>query len=194
MMRRRAVLLAFFAALLLPLGAIPARADINLFGDYYSNIPRAVAQGDAATVQRLLADGISPQQLDENNRTGLHLAAMTGNLQIFALLMKAGAKLDVRDPVGNTPLHYAADRGNTEMVKLMLALRAPIDAENKAGATPLMLAASRGNIEVAQLLLSGGASPTKTDFTGHDALSYARDSHKASLVQVIERAAATGKR
>lgn len=191
-MTRRFVLLAFVALPVL-LGARPARADLSLFGDYYDNIPRAVAAGDARAVQRLLADGTTAQQVDENNRTGLHIAALTGNLQIFAILVKAGAKLDVQDPLGNTPLHYAAVSGQIEMVRLMLALHAPIDAQNKQGLTPLMMAAARGNVEIVQALLESGASARKSDFTGRDAISWARDSRKPNLVSIIERAAAKGK-
>ena len=193
MTRRRLVLLTL-AAIGLALRAAPVRADLDIFGGYYDNIPRAVAQGDAATVQALLAKGINPQQLDEHNRTGLHVAALTGNLQIFAMLVKAGARLDTPDPLGNTALHYAAERNQIEMVKLMLALHAPIDAENKGGITPLMLAASRGNYDVVQALLGAGASPTKVDYTGRDAVSWARESRKANIAQMIEHAAATTKR
>jgi hypothetical protein len=192
MMRRLALLLSVIALLPL-LAAGRARADLNLFGDYWDNIPRAVEKGDAGTVQRLLADGINPQQLDEKDRTGLIVAALTGNLQIFAILMKAGARLDVPDPLGNTALHYAADRGRTEMVKLMLALHAPVDAENRNGQTPLMMAASHGNAEIVQALLAAGANPKKDDYTGRDAVGWAREGHKASVVQMLERAAA-GKR
>lgn len=189
-MRRTAPLLALAAALPAIFGAaVPARADLNLFGDYYSNIPRAVEKGDAPTVQRLLADGVNPQQLDEKDRTGLIVAALTGNLQIFAMLMKAGARLDIPDPLGNTPLHYAADRNRAEMVKLMLALHAPIDAENKGGITPLMMAASHGNVEVVEMLLAAGANPKKNDYTGRDALGWARDSRKPNVVNAIEHAA-----
>lgn len=194
MTRRLVPLLALVTALSSLLVTSPARADLDIFGGYYDNIPRAVAKGDAATVQRLLADGVNPQQVDENNRTGLHVAALTSNLQMFALLVKAGAKLDVKDPLGNTPLHYAADRNETEMVRLMVALHAPVDAENRGGLTPLMVAASRGNVEVVQALLAAGASPTKLDYTGRDALSWASESHKPSIVQAIQRAAATTKR
>ena len=192
-MTRRSALLALAAFLPVLFGAASARADLSLFGDYYDNIPRAVAKGDVGAVQRLLADGTTPQQVDENNRTGLHVAAITGNLQIFAMLVKAGAKLDAQDPLGNTPLHYAAAGGQIEMVRLMLALHAPIDAQNKQGLTPLMMAASRGNVEVVETLLASGASPKKTDFTGRDAVGWARDSRKPNVVSMIERAAAKGK-
>lgn len=189
-MTRRRVVLPLALAVLAPVLFAPARADFSLFGDYYDNIPRAVAKGDVAAVQRLLADGTTPQQVDENDRTGLHIAAITGNLQIFALLVKAGAHLDAQDPLGNTPLHYAAAGNQIEMVRLMLALHAQIDPQNKQGLTPLMMAAAHGNVEVVQTLLEAGASASKTDFTGRDAVGWARDSRKPNLVSIIERAAA----
>jgi len=42
-------------------------------------------------------------------------------------------------------------------------------------------------------LLAKGANPSKTDFTGRDAVGWAGDSHRPVVVQALQRAAA-GKR
>jgi ankyrin repeat protein len=110
-------------------------------------------------------------------------------MRIFAILVKAGARINAKDRVGNTPLHYAADRNQIEMVKLLLGLKATVDAENKQGMTPLMIGAARGNVEVVQALLSGGANAAKADFTGRDAAGWALESHKPSLIATLKRAA-----
>jgi len=153
-------------------------AQITPFGGYWDNVARAAHQNDAALVRSLVAGDGNPNQTDEDGRTGLHYAAISGNLQIIAILIKASAKLDIKDKLGNTPLHMAADNNQVEAAKLLLDVGAPVDAENKNGMTPLMTAASRGNVDIVQALLNKGASVTKTDFTGRDAAGWAAESHR----------------
>jgi ankyrin repeat protein len=169
------------------LGSV-AHADVNIFGGYWENVARAARLNDAAQVRSLLANDGNPNQTDDEARAGLHYAAINGNLTIIAILLKAKAKLDVKDKLGNTPLHLAADRDQLEAAKLLLDVGAPVDAENKNGMTPLMMAASRGNIDVVMALLAKGASVTKTDFTGRDAAGWALESNRPAVVQAIKRA------
>jgi ankyrin repeat protein len=187
-MSRRLTAVLGLALGLLTAGAGGARADINIFGDYYSNVARAARQNDAATVNHLLAGGANPNQVDEEQRAGLIYAAMNGNLQIIAILIKGGAKPDVKDKLGNTPLHWAVDRNQTEAAQLLLDVGAAVDPENKNGMTPLMIAASRGNLDAVRALLAKGASVTKTDYTGRDAAGWAAQSRRPAVVQAIKRA------
>lgn len=170
-----------------------AQADFNPFNVYYDNIARAAAENDANKVRELVTGGANPNQTDDETRTGLHIAAIRGNLSIAAILIKAKARLDITDKLGNTPLHYAADRNQGEMVKLLLEAGASPDPVNRDGVTPLMMAAARGNLEIVSALLAKGASPNKTDFTGRDALGWAADSHRPVVTQALQRAA-TSKR
>jgi ankyrin repeat protein len=179
-----AVALALFAA------AAGARADIGLFGSYWDNVARAVAQNDAYKVLQLVGSGNDPNEVDDVGRTGLQLAAINGNLQIAAILIKASAHLDLKDRLGNTALHYAADRNHIEMAQLLLDAGAAVDPENKNGMTPLMIAASHGDIAIVEALLGKGANARKTDFTGRDSLSWAVDSHRPAVVKALQRAAA----
>lgn len=165
-----------------------AHADVSIFGGYWENVARAASQNDAARVRSLVANDGNPNQTDSEARTGLHYAAMNGNITIIAILIKASAKLDPKDNLGNTPLHLAADRNQVEAARLLIDVGAPIDAENKSGMTPLMIAANRGNLDVVQALLAKGASVNKTDFTGRDAAGWALESHRPAVVQAIKRA------
>jgi uncharacterized protein len=177
-----------FAVLSITAVSWVADAQINPFGGFFENIARAARQDDVAQVRSLVANDSNPNQTDEELRTGMHYAAMNGNLTIIAILVKARAKLDPKDKLGDTPLHLAADRNQAEAAKLLLDVGAPVDPENKNGMTPLMMAASRGNIEIVQALLAKGASVTKTDFTGRDAAGWATESHRPAVVQAIKRA------
>lgn len=167
-----------------------ARADVSLFGSYYDNVARAAGFNDPGKVRQLVGSGNSPNEVDDSGRTGLQIAATNGNLQIAAILIKADARLDVKDRLGNTALHYATDRNHVEMVQLLLDVGAVVDPENKNGMTPLMIAASRGNAAIVQALLAKGANPRKTDFTGRDAVGWAAESHRPAVVQMLQRAVA----
>ena len=177
----------FAIVLLLALvAAVGARADVNPFSGYWQNTARAARQNDAAKVRAMAAE--NPNETDDELRTGMHYAAMNGNLQIMAILIKAGAHLNPRDKLGNTPLHLAADRNRTEAAKLLIEAGAKVDIENKEGQTPLMIAAARGNLELVRALLASGANPHKTDFTGRDAASWAENSHRPAVIDAIRRA------
>jgi ankyrin repeat protein len=173
-----------FVALLASAGA---HADTALFGAYWNNVARAAAANDAAKVRQLVGE-YNVNQVDDQGRTGLQIAAINGNLQIAAILIKAGAYLDLRDKLGNTALHLAADRNQTETAQLLIDVGAALDIDNRAGMTALMVAASRGNSGIVEALLAKGANARKTDFTGRDALSWANDSRRPAVVHLLQRA------
>jgi uncharacterized protein len=158
--------------------------------DYDGNPALAARQNDAEAVREMVASGASnPDQTDETSRTALHYAALNGNLEILAILIKAGAKLNIADPFGNTPLHLAADRNQTEAAELLLAAGADVDPQNRDGMTPLIIAASHGNTKLVLDLLAKGASTTITDYTGRNALSWAEEGGHRAVVTALKRAA-----
>jgi ankyrin repeat protein len=179
------------AGLALLLSAGRTRAEFNLFNSYYDNIARAAAENDTAKVRQLVTSGSNPNETNEESRTGLHIAAINGNLSIAAILIKGRARLDITDKLGNTPLHYAADRNQIEMATLLLDASAAADPTNRNGVTPLMIAAGRGDLEIVRTLLAKGANPSRTDFTGRDAVGWASDSRRPLVIQALQRAAAT---
>lgn len=178
---------AFFALT----SAARAQLSLNPFGEYYNNIPRAAQAGDVAKIRSLIDNGYSPNQTDENGgTTGLHVAASTGNLQIIAILYKAGADINQRDNVGSTALENAAERDHLEALKLLLDMKAKVDVENKNGMTALMYAAKTGDVDAVRVLLAHGANPNKLDYTGRDAASWALESHRPAVVQILKDAEA----
>ena len=178
------------AAALLLLPAPSARADIALFSKYHENVARAAALNDVPAVRQLLEQGHNPNNdVDDSGHTAMQIAAINGNIQIVAILIKAKAKLDVTDALGNTALFYAAERNQPDIAQLLIDVGAEVDKQNKNGMTPLMIAAARGNIAIVQALLAKGANPRKADFTGRDAVSWAQESHKPVVLQTLQRAA-----
>jgi uncharacterized protein len=187
MCTRRAAILGL-AMISFVVAGSASQADFNPFSNYYSNVARAAAKNDAEAVRQLVGGDGNPDQTDEQSRTALHYAAINGNLEIIAILIKANAKLNVEDPLGDTPLHLAVDHNQTEATQLLLDVGAQVDPQNKDGLTPLMIAASHGNLELVRALLAKGASPTKTDYTGRDALGWAQESHRPAVIEAISRA------
>ena len=191
MTTRRALLGGSAAALsLLLANGRAARADLSLFAPYYENVARMTTQNDPLKVRQLVGSGHSPDEEDEQGRTGLLIAAINGNMQIAAILIKAGAHLDTKDRLGNTPLHYAVERDHPDMVELLLDVGAAVDPQNRNGMTPLMTAASRGYTPLVQTLLAKGANPRLADYTGRDAASWAQDGHRPAIAQALQRALA----
>lgn len=188
-MKPHVVTLAGLAIAALCAVSPPVRAQLNLnpFAGYYNNIPRAAQANDVAKIRSLLADGTSPNQTDENGgTTGLHVSASSGNLQIMAILYKAGGDINQRDAVGSSPLDYAAEHDRLEAVKLLIDMKARINDQNKNGMTALMFAARTGDVEVVRMLLAGGANPNILDYTGRDAAGWALDSHRPNVVRMLK--------
>jgi ankyrin repeat protein len=168
-----------------------AQLNLNPFNEYYNNIPRAAQANDVGKIRSLLSNGYSPNQTDENGgTTGMHIAAASGNLQIIAILFKAGANINQRDNLGSTPLHYAAEHDHIDAVQLLLDMKANVDAENKNGMTALMFAAKTGDPETIRALLAHGANPNQTDFTGRDAAGWAIESHRQAVIELLRSATA----
>ncbi|MEQ2183091.1 hypothetical protein GOODEAATRI_029088, partial [Goodea atripinnis] len=92
--------------------------------------------------------------------TALQETVVRGNLEICEMLLKAGAKLNLRNMYGITPLFTAAQNGQ------LAALRADVNTQADDGATALYEAAKMGHEDVVQLLLSQKGDPNKPGKTG----------------------------
>jgi uncharacterized protein len=185
---RRAILCALAGLAVSIAGAAADAQGVNPLGAYWQNIAHSVEQNDAAAVQSLLVQGQSPNGTDEQGRVALAIAAINGNVRIAAMLVKAGATIDIKDSLGDTPLYYAADHGHPDVVQLLLDAGAAIDPQNRSGLTPLMAGAQHGSTEIVRLLLAKGADPGKTDYTGRDALAWADEGHSSAVIRLLREA------
>lgn len=67
----------------------------------------AASIGEMAAIRRLVAQGISLDSTDYDDRTALHLAAAEGHLEIVTYFLTHGALVNPTDRWGNTPLDEA---------------------------------------------------------------------------------------
>lgn len=172
--------------LLLGSAAAPAVAQVNLLAE--DPLITAVRNGDAETIRRMMLRGERPDRTDGAGRTALMLAIGSGYTEIAALLIGGGAVLGRQDQTGNHALSWAADRGDAITAERLIENDAPIDRPNRQGMTPLMLAARGGHAAIVGMLLTAGADPWATDYTGADALYWARESRSRQTVRMVEDA------
>jgi len=119
---------------------IDALRETDEFGR--SALHYAAADGDAAEVARLLAEGADPGQPDAVRFTPLHFAAQEQHPQVITMLVTAGADLCATDRWGNTPLWRAifTARGQRAAADALIAHGADPDAANSMGISPRRLA------------------------------------------------------
>jgi ankyrin repeat protein len=112
----------------------------------------AAAQGDAARVAQLLAEGADPMLRDRQGWTPLHFAAQAYSVDVATKLLEAGAEVDAQDAHGNTPLLRAVfdSRGRGEVIQLLRRRGADPHRTNYHGVSPVQLAETIANYPVAQ--------------------------------------------
>lgn len=136
---------------------IEAGANIDIT-DVSGNTPLlwAVRKGALDSVQNLWE--FSNKRLRDNQgRTALHLAALSGMADVVEwLIAQGGAELEARDRDKYQPLHWAAQNGHEEIVDMLISKGAAKDAKSSQGSTPLHCAANNGHTHVMALLLKHG--------------------------------------
>ena len=101
------------------------------------NIWTAARDGDAAAVERHLADGADIEGIDPVfGLTPLVWAALAGRAEVAERLLGDGADVHGRGQDGGTPLHAAAFLGRSEVAERLLRRGADSAAENHRGETP----------------------------------------------------------
>ncbi|XP_077620964.1 ankyrin repeat domain-containing protein 66 [Crocuta crocuta] len=108
-----------------------------------TKLHQAVAAGDYSSVKKILKKGLCDpnyKDVDWNDRTPLHWAAIKGHLEVMQLLLEYGARPCLVTDVGWTPAHFAAESGHVNVLKMLHALHAAIDAPDFFGDTPKRIA------------------------------------------------------
>lgn len=144
----------------------------------------AVRSGNDGQVQRLLAEGASPETRDAHGNTLLMQAALAGRAETVNLLLKRGANPDATNASGATALMFAA--GSIEKTRLLIAHGANVNARSSLGNTPLMTAARPlGSSEAVELLLHHGAEVNATNVFGASPITLAASSGDLKTVRLL---------
>jgi ankyrin repeat protein len=118
-------------------------------------------------------------------QTLLHDAALAGEAELAAVLIRSGADPDAKEAEGHTPL-YRASTGDVSRV--LLAAGAAVDvASGPTRGTALHQAARRGYVPVAQALLDHGATIDARDAKCQTPLRRAVNCRQLQLVRLLVR-------
>jgi len=168
---------------------IKAGADVNAkdleLGTTLNAALRAVPDSlPATTVEELIKAGANVNTPSEVYRfTPLMWASQSGSVEAVAMLLKAGALVEVKDNMGKTPLMWAQvtpgypGHPNPEVVRALINAGANVNTTDPDGVTALILAARADLTESIKLLLAKGAEVNAKDRWGNSPLSSAFDSH-----------------
>ncbi|UVC11170.1 ankyrin repeat domain-containing protein [Rhizobium sp. TH2] len=139
-----------------------------------SSLFEAVADGNTAAIEQLLAAGADVNSRERDQATPLIKAALQAKFDVAELLISKGADIMARNSGGFTPLHAAAFSGSLPISKLLLHRGASLDdATNKAGVTPLMVAGEENHVALAAFLLSEGADVEHPEVHGYTPITRA---------------------
>ena len=112
-------------------------------------------------LRTLLAHGMSPDQMNWQHQTLLHLACSSwqDTTECAAILLDAGATITARDDdYRSTPLAWAVRANRPKMVEFLLSRGAPVNLpDDEPWATPLAWATRRGHAEIVETLRAAGA-------------------------------------
>jgi ankyrin repeat protein len=148
----------------------------------------AASNGDVATLEDLLNDGVDVDQPGRNSETPLMAAVLAGEAATAEMLITRGANIMARNKGGLTPLHAAAYSGGTDIALLLLLNGANIeDNANVSGASPLAVAAEEGSLGVAELLVDKGADMNALDRDGWSVLTAAWMKKRTGIVYLLKQ-------
>lgn len=172
-------LIALAAVLALAQAPPPTKAE---------QLQDAARKGDAATVKKLLDEGVDVNTKFRYNATALFYACDHGHLEVVKVLLDHGADMSIKDTFyGFTPLALATGPAqkkrpeHSEIAKLLIQKGAP----GKDAA--LSSAIQSGDASLAKVILDSGGLAAGTL---SDALETAKAASKPEMVTLLEQAGA----
>ncbi|NPA83744.1 MAG: ankyrin repeat domain-containing protein [Epsilonproteobacteria bacterium] len=127
---------------------------------------------------------------NEKGESPLQVAIRTGaSLELFALLVEAGADIFEVDEEGVGLLDEAIKKGRLDIVRFLVEQGIdPNTTRRKSGFTPFMAAMAYGDEPIARyLLFECGVDPDVRDSFHKSAADYARMTGYGHLVQLLEQ-------
>jgi ankyrin repeat protein len=114
----------------------------------------AAAAGDLVGLRALLATSeLDLNAQDQRGRTALMAATYANQPTAVALLLQAGADVDLQDDMLNNPFLYSGAEGLMEILKLAHAAGADPTIRNRYGGVAIIPAAEKGHLDAVQYLL-----------------------------------------
>lgn len=175
--------------------------DLNITYTDQKNVPmgtnerrtplhEAVAGGNAAAAEALLAWGANPNLTTADGSTPLHMAAEQNKSDLASILLRHGADPNVHDyEKGWTPLHAALFWSEFQVPRVMAVLldddQTDPDAEDDEDLTPLLLAVKKNSEYAVDVLLNHGADPNARDEYDRTPLHWAARAGNSFIARLL---------
>ena len=149
-------------------------------------VSRFAKKGHLEALKTLTESGIPLTVTNEDERTGLHIAARYGHLDVVKYYVEKGPDLRTRDIKGYTPLHRASGYGQIKVAKYLLEQGSKPNWEGKPNQwTPVSLAARYGHLEILQMLHRKGGDLNTLTHKGWSPLMLAAQGKKPLVVKYL---------
>ncbi|XP_019179286.1 PREDICTED: potassium channel AKT1-like [Ipomoea nil] len=143
----------------------------------------AANRGDDMLLNQLLRRSMDPNELDNNGRTALHIAASLGHLKCALLLLEYGADPNLKDSEGTVPL-WDAIMGKHETVIKLLEDNGGAISSNDVGQYACQ-AVEMGDLELLKDLAKHGGDITLLNSVGTTALHTAISEDNLEIVKFL---------
>jgi uncharacterized protein len=137
----------------------------------YAGLHDAAARGDAAEIEKLIAEGEKPNIQDSKSRTPLHVAAFLRKHDAARALLKHGANPNALDAERYDVITIAVV--NNDLAMLEIALDGggnPRAVTSPYNGTALIAAAHRGHVDIVRALIAAKAPLNHVNNLGWTAL------------------------
>ena len=147
---------------------------------------KAVSENDLEKVRALAYTDDRLNETEEaRGSTPLAEAIEHGNREIVAVLLDAGARINVRSSWGRTALMFLSEASSSELVRDLISAGAKLNARDDRGDSPLMSAAGSAPSTVLTELIRAGARIDATNSAGETALFVAARSNNPEAVKLL---------
>lgn len=157
---------------------------------YQQPLVRAVGSDDIDEVNKLLREGVSVDQAEDDGTTALYVAVNREEYEMVLRLLRAKANANALKENGDNILFSLDDDDDVEMIELLLRSGANVNQVNVDGDTPLIKFAEWDDDERVQVYVEAGAKVDWQNKLGFTALMVAAHQGNADTVKALLKAGA----
>lgn len=147
--------------------------DIGRLDNHGQNVLHySIRSGNREMVEYLVNNfsEININQCDSNWFSPLHIASLSGSLQIVKFLLHKNASVNCLNKDRQTPLHLAAQYGYCEIIHLLIESGANVNSFDIDERSPLTLAILHGKEDAAKVLIKRGTRLNHEELNGYTVL------------------------
>jgi len=149
--------------------------------------------GQLEKMQEIFGQTENIDLVDENGRTALSTAILSGNRNVVEWLLRNNANPNHRDQFESSPIFVAIENGDPEIFELLIESNGNLRQTLPNGDTPLHFSIRRGQTMLSALLLEQAVDLNVTNGAGTTALDLAEDAKQSELTtQLVSNGAIHG--